>query len=58
MDKTGQNIASKLSELEQRNSVYLQWISSHDEVYGIEMTVELAKKGCDIPAPNSIDLWP
>ncbi|KFM70790.1 Ribonuclease H1, partial [Stegodyphus mimosarum] len=58
MDKTGQDIVSKLFELGQHKSIYLQWITSHVGVYGNETADNLARKGCDLPTPTSTDLCP
>lgn len=57
-DNTGQYIICKLSELGQCNSEYLQCILSHVWVHGIEIADNLAKKNCDSPVPNSIEVCP
>ncbi|KFM77377.1 hypothetical protein X975_02628, partial [Stegodyphus mimosarum] len=58
MDETSQAIVSKLFELGQRKSIYLQWIPSHVQVYGNETADDLARKGCDLLTPTSTDLCP
>lgn len=53
MDTTGRNIISKLMDLGQFNSVYLQRISLHARMHEKEMVDDLRRKGCDLPAANS-----
>lgn len=51
-----ESIISELSELEQCYTMYLQPIPSHVGVHGNKMADDLARKGCNLSATNSVDM--